>query len=97
MKGKKYPCYIGANRFHTLGGVHIECMPCPINGQCPPSIINSFGAHFFTEDDYEPYLFFAEFWALFDTHLTDDEIAEIQLAWEKLSVCVVESGPKGEK
>lgn len=42
MKGKKYPCYIGANRHHTLGGVHVECLPCPIKGNCPPSIINPF-------------------------------------------------------
>ena len=30
--------------------------------------------------------FFADFWALFDTQLTDEELAEIQEAWKRLSV-----------
>ncbi len=42
MKDQKYPCYTGANRHHTLGGVHIECLPCPIPHDCPPSILNPF-------------------------------------------------------
>ncbi|VVB52288.1 Uncharacterised protein [uncultured archaeon] len=42
MKGIKLPCMLGANRFHTMGGVHVECLGCLITRQCPPAILNDF-------------------------------------------------------